>query len=46
MASSDSELLSEAQLIEAQQLEDRAQGFERLYEQLLSELQRSDTDSE
>ena len=41
--SSDSELLSEVDLIEAQPLEDRARGFEHVYEQLLSELQRSDT---
>ena len=45
MASSDSELLSEVELIEAQPLEDRARGFELLYEQLLTQLQRSDAES-
>ena len=42
----DSELLSEVELIEAQPLEDRARGFEHLYEQLLGELQRSDVRAE
>ena len=45
MASTDEELLSEASLIEAQPLANRARAFEQLYEQLLAELQRSDQES-
>lgn len=37
-----SELFSTVELIEAQPLETRAQGYEQLHEQLLAELQRSD----
>lgn len=42
MPSTDAELLSEVEVIEAQPLADRARAFEQLYEQLLAELQRSD----
>lgn len=45
MTSRDAELLSEAALIEAQPLADRAPAFEQLYEQLLEALQRSDAET-
>lgn len=46
MPTSDSELLSEVELIEAQPLADRAQAFEHLYEQLLTAVQMSDAETE
>lgn len=46
MPSRDSELLSEVELIEGQPLEDRARAFEHLYEQLLTAVQLSDSETE
>lgn len=39
------ELLSRIELIESQRLENRATGYEQLYEEMLADLQRSDANT-